>query len=30
MLLLGEEFRVRQIWQEQLALIGRRRRCRRS
>ncbi|BCD86183.1 transcriptional regulator [Pseudomonas solani] len=24
MLLLGEEFRVRQIWQEQLALIGRR------
>ncbi|TRX75106.1 LysR family transcriptional regulator [Pseudomonas mangiferae] len=24
MLLLGEEFRVRQIWQEQLALLGRR------
>ncbi|MCY1287480.1 LysR substrate binding domain protein [compost metagenome] len=24
MLLLGEEFRIRQIWQEQLALLGRR------
>ena len=30
MLLLGEEFRARQIWQEQLAAIGRRRGCRRN